>query len=144
MAHPKMRQIEKRLSAACTRLEEWNLQMVQPRAPVAKLADEFDEAEKEHRRLVQSQHTSVEPPSNKPEATPAVPLAAILDGSFTKALIMDPAELLGSCEDYELSESHQRELELWGEELTAGMKHIASTLFSKAAEEAPEIKGAHR
>ncbi|CAK0894222.1 unnamed protein product, partial [Prorocentrum cordatum] len=77
-------------------ISEKDFHMAQQRGPVAKLTDELDEAEKEHRRLAQSFHASVEPPSNEPEAGLAVPLASILDGGFTKAGIQQLADTLFS------------------------------------------------
>eukprot|EP00959_Pyramimonas_sp_CCMP1952_P162295 3393351-Pyramimonas_sp.AAC.1 len=67
-----------------------------------------------------------------------------MDGSFTDKLVIDPSELLGGVEDFELSESDKEELEKRGNQLREGIQQLAQRLFAQASEAAKQIQEAHK
>ncbi|CAK0811208.1 unnamed protein product, partial [Prorocentrum cordatum] len=143
MAHSKLRGLERKLQGAVQRFEEWSVQMVEQRALVTKFTEECEQADSEHRRLVAALHaqTSAADLQKVPEDK-VVPcsLSSIMDGTFTDKLVIDPSELLGGVEDFELSEADKEELEKRGNQLREGIQKLAQRLFAQASETAKKIQ----
>ncbi|CAK0837431.1 unnamed protein product [Prorocentrum cordatum] len=144
-AHSKLRGLERKLQGAAQRFEEWSLQMVEQKGLVTKLTEEVEVAEAEHRRLVAALHEqTIQSRQNDGEAK-SVPcsLAAVMDGTFSRQLDIDPSELLVGMEDFELSQADQEELEARGKQLRDGIQELTQKLLAQAKETANNIKEAH-
>ncbi|CAK0879726.1 unnamed protein product [Prorocentrum cordatum] len=119
-----------------SRIKGRSAQMLEQRALVTKLTEEVEQAAAEHRRLVPAFHVqTARPPEKSVEAdggaTSKCTLASILDGSFSEQLSIDPSELLGDIEDYELSSTDQEEMEKRSKQLRDGIQELARTLFAQ-------------
>eukprot|EP00959_Pyramimonas_sp_CCMP1952_P353704 7410560-Pyramimonas_sp.AAC.1 len=85
--------------------------MVQQKAVVSQLAMEAEECERAHANLVVQLHQSTCKGGADAEPALRCTLGSILDGYFTKQLSIDPSEIFGSTDEYEMSAEDQEQLD---------------------------------
>ncbi|CAK0877285.1 unnamed protein product [Prorocentrum cordatum] len=110
MAHSRMRAVEKPQRDAVHRCEVWSLQKLRQRGFVSKLAEELEQTEQEHRRLVKALHAEAVAAEEAFPAPSKYTFSSIPDVSSTKALVIDRAKFLGNFDDYKLSETGKDQL----------------------------------